>query len=178
MRARAGVTAIAAVAVLTLISGCGPKGAPELMHLRATDGPDEFAILPPKPLAMPETLADLPPPTPGGANRTDPTPEADAIAALGGKPQATQGGVPAADAALYATASRFGVASGIRSTLASEDLDWRRDNNGRILERLFNVNVYYKAYADMSLDQQRELAYWRKRGLLTPSAPPAGEDEE
>jgi hypothetical protein len=37
--------------------------------------------------------------------------------------------------------------SGIRTTLASEDLQWRRDNNGRILERLFNVNVYYKAYS-------------------------------
>ena len=43
--------------------------------------------------------------------------------------------------------ARFGVDGGIRSTLASEDLEWRRDNNGRILERLFNVNVYFKAYA-------------------------------
>ncbi len=177
MRTGRGGTAIATCAVLALLAACGPKGAPELMNIRATEGPDEFAILPPKALSMPESLADLPAPTPGGANRTDPTPEADAIAALGGKPQSIQGGVPAADSALYAQASRFGVTSGIRATLASEDLDWRRDNNGRILERLFNVNVYYKAYADMSLDQQRELAYWRKRGLLTPSAPPPGDGE-
>lgn len=178
MRARAGVTAIAAVAVLALMAGCGPKGDPVLMNLRASEGPDEFAIVPPKALVMPETLTELPPPTPGGENRTDPRPMDDAIAALGGNPQSGAGGVPAADGALYAHAGRFGVAGGIRGTLASEDLDWRRDNNGRILERLFNVNVYYKAYADMSLDQQAELAYWRQRGLLTPSAPPPGEGEQ
>lgn len=178
MRAGRGVTAIASVAVLALLAACGQKGDPKLMNLRSTEGPDEFAIVPPKPLMMPDTLADLPPPTPGGNNRTDPTPEADAIVALGGKPQGQAGGVPSTDGALYAHAGRFGVDGGIRSTLAGEDLQWRRDNNGRVLERLFNLNVYYKAYADMALDQQTELAYWRKRGLLTPSAPPRGKDEK
>ena len=38
-------------------------------------------------------------------------------------------------------------------TCLSEDLEWRRDNNGRVLERLFNVNVYYKAYRKQRLDQ-------------------------
>ena len=56
-------------------------------------------------------------------------------------------------------------------------LEWRRDNNGRILERLFNVNVYYRAYEDMSLDQQAELWRWRKRGVRTPSAPPPKDGE-
>ena len=73
--------------------------------------------------------------------------------------------------------SCYGVNGGIRSTLASEDLQWRRDNNGRILERLFNVNVYYKAYKDQALDQQAELYRWRKRGAKTPSAPPPQKGE-
>ena len=177
MQAKAGVTAIAIVAMLGLAACSGRDKAPELMNIRATEGPDEFGILPPKPLELPESLSDLPEPTPGGANRTDPQPEADAIVALGGRPQAQGGGIPGADGALYAHASRFGVQSGIRSQLAAEDLEWRRDNNGRILERLFNVNVYFKAYERFWLDQQAELAKWRARGARTPSAPPAQQGE-
>lgn len=173
MQAGRGTGAVAIVALL-LLGACGSDAEPQLMNLRSKEGPDEFSILPPKPLQMPESLNDLPEPTPGGANRTDPTPEADAVVALGGKPGA-QTGIPAADAGLYAHAARFGVDSTIRSTLASEDLNWRRDNNGRILERIFHTNVYYRAYRKMALDQYGELAYWRRRGLATPSAPPEPE---
>lgn len=178
MQAKAGVTAIAIVAMLGLAAcGNGDK-APTLMNIKATEGPDEFGILPAKPLEMPKSLSELPTPTPGGENRTDPRPEEDAAIALGGKPQPrTGGGVPASDGALYAHAARFGVQGDIRAQLASEDLQWRRDNNGRILERLFNVNVYYKAYKKFWLDQQAELATWRARGARTPSAPPAQNGE-
>lgn len=169
--------AFIAVAAVFVLTACGGKGAPELMNLRTGSGPDEFAIVPPKPLEMPETLTDLPEPTLGGTNRTDRRPEDDAVIALGGRPDAA-GGIPSADSAIYAHAARFGVDSGIRATLAAEDLEWRRDNNGRILERLFNVNVYYKAYRDQSLDQQAELARWRRLGLRTPSAPPRKDGEE
>jgi hypothetical protein len=126
---------------------------------------------------MPENLAELPVPTPGGSNLTDRNPEAEAVAALGGRPGATAG-IPSGDAALYAHAARYGVEQGIRATLAAEDLQWRRDNNGRVLERLFNVNVYYKAYRDQRLDQQSELARWRQAGVRTSSAPPRQEGEE
>jgi hypothetical protein len=176
MRAGYGRAVIAVAAMVTL-AACGDKGAPQLMNLRAGQGPDEFAIVPPKPLELPEDLAALPEPTPGGFNRTDQNPEADAAIALGGKPGAA-GGIPSGDSALYAHAARFGVEGGIRNTLASEDLDWRRDNNGRILERLFNVNVYYKAYRKQRLDQQAELARWRALGIRTSSAPPRKPDEE
>lgn len=169
--------AVIAVAAMVTLAACGGRGDPQLMNLRTGQGPDEFAIVPPKALEMPENLADLPEPTPGGSNRTDQNPEADAAVALGGKPSAA-GGIPSSDAALYAHAARFGVDGGIRATLASEDLDWRRDNNGRILERLFNVNVYYKAYRKQRLDQQAELARWRALGARTPSAPPRKPDEE
>lgn len=169
-------TATIALAAMLVLSACA-SGEPELMNLTVGEGPDEFAIVPPKPLAMPETLAELPTPTPGGANLTDRNPEAEAVLALGGKP-GTTGGIPSGDAALYAYAARNGVESGIRSTLATEDLEYRRDNNGRVLERWFNVNVYYRAYSNQSLDQQTELSRWRQAGARTSSAPPPQEGEE
>ncbi|SEM62694.1 Beta-barrel assembly machine subunit BamF [Gemmobacter aquatilis] len=168
MKAAWRATLAGAAALSLLLAGCGRNDDPNLMNIRkSSNGPDEFGILPPKPLQMPESLASLPPPTPGGINLTDPTPEADAITALGGKP-----GAGGSDAALVAQATRFGVASGIRSTLAAEDLEYRRNNDGRLLERVFAVNVYFKAYAPQSLDQYAELARWRRLGAATPSAPP------
>ncbi len=166
---------IFAVMAAAMLAGCGNGDkAPQLMNIRSsTQGPDEFGILPPKPLSLPTDLQALPEPTPGGANLTDPTPNADAIVALGGNPNGGAGG----DGGLMNHVSRYGTNGGIRQTLASEDLQWRRDNNGRILERLFNVNVYYKAYKDQSLDQQAELFRWRKRGVKTPSAPPPQDGE-
>jgi hypothetical protein len=169
--------AIIAIATMVTLAACGGKGDPQLMNLRSGPGPDEFAIVPPKPLELPENLGELPEPTPGGFNRTDQTPEADAAIALGGRPSAA-GGIPSGDAALYAHAARYGVDGNIRSTLAAEDLEFRRDNNGRVLERLFNVNVYYKAYRKQRLDQQAELARWRAVGVRNPSAPPRKPDEE
>lgn len=142
------------------------------MNVRSsTNGPDEFAILPPKPLEMPESLAELPVPTPGGTSRTDPTPNEDAIIALGGKSQAGRGISPG-DGALLAQATRYGTQADIRQTLAAEDLEYRRKNDGRLLERVFSVNVYFRAYAPMSLDQHAELARWRRAGAGNPSAPP------
>lgn len=163
---------IAALAALLALTACGGPQNPNLMNIRSsTAGPDEFAILPPKALQLPEDLAALPEPAPGTANLTDPSPLDDAVVALGGRPQAA-GGIPGADAALYNHANRLGVSPGIRTTLASEDLAFRRDNNGRVLERLFDLNVYYRAYRRQSLDQNAELARWRRAGARTPSAPP------
>ncbi|WP_101341098.1 DUF3035 domain-containing protein [Cereibacter azotoformans] len=170
MRAARGAGAGAALAML-LLAGCG-GGDPKLMNLRASGpGPDEFGILPVKPLEIPETIGALPSPTPGGANRADPNPLGDAVAALGGSPAASAA-IPAADAPVVAHATRFGRDATIRPTLAAEDYQWRRDNDGRLLERVFNVNVYFDAYRPMALDQQAELARWRAAGARNPSAPP------
>lgn len=161
-------------AALALGACASPE--PRLMNVRSqTNGPDEFSILPAKPLAIPETLAELPPPTPGGFSRTDPTPREDAIVALGGRPGGA--GIPAADAGLLAQAGRYGTAPGIRQTLAAEDLAFRRRNDGRVLERLFGTNVYFRAYRRQSLDQHAELERWRSVGAGNPSAPPALEGE-
>lgn len=168
------VLALAGAALLT-VAGCGGwrDKPPQLMNLRSpTNGPDEFSIVPPKPLEMPEDLAALPEPTLGGENRTDPRPKDDAVLALGGTPRSAAAGIPASDGALVSYAARGGVAGDIRPTLAGEDLEYRRKNNGRLLERIFGLNVYYRAYAKQSLNQQAELERWRAAGAGTPSAPP------
>lgn len=177
MGARPGMRVAAMVAVLSL-TACGGlfnrDKEPKLLNVRSDSrSPDEFAVLPSKPLQMPPDVKTLPEPTPGGANITDPTPEADAIAALGGRPALLErGGVPAGNGALVSYAGRFGTAPSIRDVLAEEDLQYRRDHDGRLLERWFSVNVYFRAYEPMSLDQYAELERWRARGVKTVGAPP------
>lgn len=172
-----GFRAVAAVIMVTLaVSACGNRNKePNLVNFPRSGTPDEFAVLPSKPLEAPESYAALPTPTPGGTNLTDPTPQADAVAALGGRPASAavaRDNVLGADGNLLAYSSRFGSAPGIRQTLATEDLAFRRDNDGRLLERWFNVNIYYKAYRDQSLDQHQELLRLRRLGIRTPAAPP------
>lgn len=158
--------------VVILVAGCSAR-EPDLITFKATndgDGPDEFAILPSKPLQAPENYAELPAPTPGGTNLTDPTPEADMVVALGGNPailtrQATDGG-------LVNYAGRYGIASGIRGQLAAADLRFRQNNPGLPLERLFNVTTYFDAYSGQSLDQYAELERFRRAGIRTPAVPP------
>jgi hypothetical protein len=159
--------AIFACAALVALGACS-QGAPDLLTSgRTGEGPDEFAILPNQPLTQPESYAGLPDPTPGGSNRTDQNPRAQAIAALGGNPQA---GVN--DPALTSYVTRLGVDQSIRPSLARDDLAWRKRNDGRLLERVFDVNVYFKAYRKMELDQHRELERFRRAGVATPAAPP------
>lgn len=155
-------------ALALALAGCG-SGDPTLFNIRKGDRtPDEFSILPSRPLEAPPPLAALPVPTPGGANRTDRAPVAEAIAALGGNPAGGAG----ADGALVASVSRYGVQPGIRGQLAAEDLAFRRANDGRLLERVFNVTVYYRAYRAQSLDQYAELDRLRRAGVRTVAAPP------
>ncbi len=134
------------------------------------EGPDEFAVLPTKPLTIPEDVASLPAPTPGGSNITDPTPEFDVAAALGGNAGVLSRA--SNDGALLAHTGRFGVNPQIRPELAATDAEFRRNNRGLFLERLFDVNVYFQAYDFMSLDQYGELDRLRRAGVRTPAVPP------
>ncbi len=153
---------------LTMLAACG-RDNPRLLNLTNDDsGPDEFAILPTRPLEMPTSFAELPTPTPGGVNRADPDPEADAIAALGGDISRAGRG----NGGLVGYTTRFGVGADIRGVLAAEDLEYRRRNDGRLLERIFSVNVYHRAYEPLSLDQYAELERMRRAGIRTPAAPP------
>ncbi len=163
-------SALLGATMLTLVA-CS-SGTPQLMNLRNTEeGPDEFAVLPTAPLEIPENLAALPDPTPGARNRVDPDPEADAIAALGGSAARAAG----AGTDLMSYATRFGVSSDIRPVLAAEDEDFRRRNDGLILERMFGTNVYFEAYRRQALDRYAELERLRRMGVRTPAAPPPAE---
>ena len=162
------------VCVAAVVSACS-KREPDLMNFEASNiGPDEFSVLPTKPLEAPDNFTDLPEPTPGGTNLSDPTPKADAVAALGGNPDRLNSGATAGESALISHALRFGVAGDIREVLAAEDLAFRQENPGRVLERLFNVNTYYTAYERFELDQYAELERLRARGIWTPTVPPDG----
>ena len=178
MRARFGIREVGLLSLLAL-TACGrlagdDKKPPQLMHIKsASRSPDEFTVLPTRPLQMPDDVASLPAPTPGGTNITDPTPEADAVAALGGNPRLMdRTAISAGNGGLISYTTRFGQASDIRDVLAAEDLDYRRKHDGRLLERLFNVTVYFRAYRPMSLDQYAELERWRAAGARTVGAPP------
>ena len=163
------VLALVGAAALAACSG----GDPKLMNIR-NDTPDEFRVLPTRPLEQPADYTALPDPTPGGTNLADPNPKADAVAALGGNPDRVvpNGKIFAGEQGLINYASRYGVPADIRKTLAAEDLEWRKTHNGKLLERLFNVNVYIQAYKLMELDQHLELARLRGLGVWTPTAPP------
>ncbi|WP_425071794.1 DUF3035 domain-containing protein [Sagittula sp. S175] len=168
--------------VLTLgavaLAGCSRTSGGEvkpLHDLRANSGePEEFAIVPNKPLTMPQSFAELPQPTPGGANRTDQTPKADAVAALGGNPaavNATTGTIGAGDGAIVQQASRFGRDDNIRGTLASEDAQFRK-GKGRFTWSIVPKDNYSAAYKRQKLDPYAWLQRYRSAGARTPSAPP------
>lgn len=157
------------VMMLSLVACAG--GDRGLRDVRSDGrGPDEFRVLPVNPLVRPDDLA-LPTPTPGGANRTDPTPVADAVAVLGGNPNAlVPVGSPTGDGALINAASRNGVDPAIRQTLASEDAAFRnRQSRFGILR---GRDRYFSAYARQALDAYAELARFRNAGVATPTAPP------
>lgn len=158
---------------LILVAACGNTDRPLRDLQSAGGGPDPFAVIPVGALEIPASR-DLPTPTPGGTNRTDPTPNADAIAALGGSAAAqVAGGIPASDAALVAQASRYGVDPNIRSVLAVAD-------NAR-LERARRSNIfnplgrdrYFPAYAGQALDAFAELERLRALGIRVPTPPAA-----
>lgn len=144
-----------------------------LRDMRTFSGePEEFSIVPRKPLQPPQDLDALPEPTPGGANRTDQTPLADAVLALGGNPAAgSAGGVPLADQALVSEASRFGRDAQVRETLAQEDDDFRKRQ--RFTWQLFpDGDPYTRVYRRQTLNPYDWLRRSRDAGATTPTAPP------
>lgn len=145
-----------------------------LRQLRNVSGPpEEFGIVPNKPLEVPESYTALPEPTPGGSNRTDQTPLKDAVAALGGSPSRLDDtvGVGAGDQALVARAARFGLQPGIREELAAEDQAFR-ERRSIFNWRLVPQDTYNRIYRGQILDPYLALYAARRAGALTPSAPP------
>lgn len=160
-----------------IVAGCGGTRDDEvsLRKIRHQgNGPDEFSIMPGKPLEMPADVAALPEPVPGGANRTDQDPVADGIAALGGNDGARRTTAPsAAHAGLIDRAGRFGRDPGIRQALAGEDREIRRQHGRVNLLRFLPTDDYTQAYKGQWLDAYAEEQRLRRRGVRTPAAPPA-----
>ena len=168
---------LVAILALGALTACSFADRERTLHdLRTNSGePEEFGILPNKPLEAPESYSQLPTPTPGGANRVDQTPKADAVAALGGNPARVNpgSGIGAGDQALVGRASRFGRDPAVRDQLATEDAAFRKRKS------LFTFSIvptdeYYRAYKRQSLDPYLWLDRYRAAGARTPTAPPGG----
>ncbi|MBK0326214.1 DUF3035 domain-containing protein [Rhodobacteraceae bacterium F11138] len=157
-----------------MLAGCGNK---PLHDLRTnSQGPDEFMVLPVKPLTAPQDYDVLPAPTPGGKNLVDQNPKADAIAALGGKPSALEStGVPSSDGALVASAGRYGVPANTRAALAQSDADFRKRQGRMSGFKLFPVDRYSQIYKRESIEPFYINERFRRSGFGTPTAPPANQ---
>lgn len=157
------------------LAACSSRGD-DIVLKRIKDkgnGPNEFTILPTKPLQSPDDFNALPTPAPGTVNLVDPRPKEDGAAALGGNPAAMQGTAPAAsDGGLVRHANRFGATAGIRQQVRQEDIETRRKRGRVNLIRIGNSDDYTDAYKNQWLDASREERRLRQRGIQTPSAPP------
>lgn len=143
------------VAVLFVSAGAGCDRTPSdgrglLERLSNRGGPDEFAVVPQKPLVPPTDFSSLPAPTPGAGNRADLTPGSDVILAMTGTIPRDPG-VAAGDAALLAAI-------------------WARA--GTAPDDGFNFFGLFGGRSDV-LDAQAELERLRALGVRTPAAPPA-----
>ena len=171
MRERRAI-AYLALALVAAASLAGCKGQNTLAGgLRAAgvgSSPDEFLVLPTRPLEMPENLSALPPPAPGTPNRVDYQPKAEAIAGLTGR----SGGIATTNgAALVARAGPRDPA--IRSELAAEDVTWRQTHHGLLIPRLLAKDKNTVTYEAMLLNAPAEFERLRALGVQVPAAPPS-----
>ncbi|MDG2404644.1 MAG: DUF3035 domain-containing protein [Paracoccaceae bacterium] len=153
-----------------LLAGCGDAN---LRKMRSDDkGPEEFTVVPFKPLEQPSNYAILPEPANVAPNRTDPTPREDAIIALGGtvdSRKTTQ--IPSSDRELMRRTDRFGTTPSIRDILALEDAQFRRKNNKMRQFQLQSRDPYSQLYKAETLDAFAELQKFLAAGISTPAAP-------
>ena len=162
----------AAVLVPLALTGCAEGGLAGGLRSAGVGGkPDEFMVLPTRPLEMPESFVALPPPTPGAVNRVDYRPHSEAVSGLTGRPQVQGSG----GGGLVAAAGPRDPA--IRAQLAQEDVAWRQTHHGRLLERLFSKDREALVYRPMVLNAPDAFVDQRARGRQVPAAPPAALEE-
>jgi hypothetical protein len=163
----------ALLAAMLALGGCAEGGLAGSLRAAGVAGtPDEFMVLPTRPLEMPANLAPLPPPTPGVPNRVDYQPLAEAVAGLSGRPGAPGN---ADGSALVAAAGPRDPS--VRAELAVEDAEWRRTHRGRLLERLVVRDRELVAYGPMVLDAPLEFERMRASGVAVPAATPRALDQ-
>lgn len=162
-------------ALLLALAGCDTsQGLGRIFSgVGKSSGPDEFAIVPTKPLEVPPSFTELPDPVPGGRNRVDQRPEHDAVAALGGRPERLDSpNIQPGEAALLAAAQRRGTAANIREVLAEEDVQERDRNGPKLLQRWFGTDTYFRTYDGQTLAARPEADRLRARGARVPVPPP------
>jgi hypothetical protein len=167
MRAGRALAWTALVLAPLALGGCEGGLAGGLRSAGVARTPDEFMVLPTRPLEMPENFAALPPPAPGTVNRVDVRPHAEAVVGLTGR----SGPVGSGGTALAAAAGPRDPA--VRTQLAEEDVVWRQTHRGRLLERWFSTDREALIYRPMVLDAPDAFEYQRAQGRRVPAAPPA-----
>lgn len=144
-----------------VMTGCGNK---------TTSSPDEFTVLPSKPLEQPTTYNTLPTPTQNDINLANQRPISDAVVALGGNAAALNGtrSTPA-EAPLIAAVSRNGVTDNIRTILANESATKRKGRNGdRFLYRLTGRPDPKGRGSKDAIDPELEAIRLHELGIKTP----------
>ncbi len=164
--------ALLAMILGVAVAGCNNPGLRDLDP--PGEGPDEFSVLPVKPLTQPQDYAFLPAPTPGGGNLTDPNPNADAVVALGGNASALNPNtaIPSSDAALVTASSRYGVPANARAVVEADDEAFRKRRGRWTGLRLFPVDRYQQVYERQAIDPFAQTDAARRIGVETPSSPP------
>ena len=153
---------------LFLLTACSSDNARLRDLYDAGTGPEEFAVLPSKPLKIPNNLKNLPVPDLAVGNLADPTPKRDLIEMLGGSIDDAKS-IPERDENLLNYVSRTGVDTNIREELAEEDRKFLRRMGVLTSVKLFRVDRYNQIYRKMTLSASKELERWRSLGIRTPS---------
>ncbi|MCY4007179.1 MAG: DUF3035 domain-containing protein [Rhodobacteraceae bacterium] len=169
MRLAIVLTGAIALAGCNLVGGDDNDEPPKLLQFKNDGRPDALATVPTRPLVYPDRTMELKPPDLLRGNRADRRPDKEVIVSLGGEARQTAGQY---DRHLVSHATRHGYDPLIRRRLETEDIEFRRRNDGRLLERVFRVNLYFDAYRPMSIDPYVELQRLRAAGIRTPTAPP------
>tara|TARA_B100001057_G_scaffold349996_1_gene351485 strand:+ start:82 stop:588 length:507 start_codon:yes stop_codon:yes gene_type:complete len=154
--------------ILFLLSACSSDDARLRDLYDVGTGPEEFAVLPSKPLKIPNNLKNLPVPDTAAGNLADPTPKRDLIVMLGGSIDNSIS-IPEKDKNLLKYVSRAGVDTNIREELAEEDRNFLRRMGVLTSVKLFRVDRYNQIYRKMTLSAPKELERWRSLGVRTPS---------
>ncbi len=155
------------VLILITLAGCSRNSSdPELVFFKSKGAPDELTLVVYDSIEKPGSLETLPPP---GTSRStaEPTPQADILRLLGSTGrEKVDGSISAQDDDLLLYTHRMGSGDDIRGLLAEEDLEFRRRNQARPMERLANINVYFAAYSFMALDSRAEYLRLQSEGVI------------
>jgi hypothetical protein len=159
-----------AVLLVLAVAGCGgTENFRDAVGLN-TPPPDEFLVVSRAPLQMPPRLDALPPPQPGAPSRVEPNPQAQAQAALAGRPIPQAAAPSGGEQALLAAVGPAdpAVRSAIRSETAATPTERRFG-----LDSFFGFPINQNPGAPVDrLDPREEAERLRTTGAAVPVIPP------